>query len=281
MKKIILIILLIITSSLLTFSIIGLINKDKKTNIDDANSITKINIINNTLEYNSEINLYSLIKIENGQIKTNDYNINTTKLGENKITFTYINSNQQKKFYEFSINVIDSTAPLIFSQKKYYIEKNSDIDLTKKPMYGDNYDKLVNLKVEGDYDINTIGEYNLKFIASDSSNNISEKEFTLVVVEKIEESTYTPTPIYLNDIINNYKNENTMIGIDVSTWQGDIDYQKVLDAGIEFVIMRIGFGPNHDMKNVLDNKFEKNLENAKKVGLKVGVYFFRYAEKIS
>src|SRR5574344_1672566 len=141
MKKIILIILLIITSSLLTFSIIGLINKDKKTNIDDANSITKINIINNTLEYNSEINLYSLIKIENGQIKTN-----TKKLSKNKITITYINSNQKKKFYEFSINVIDSTAPLIFSQKKYYIEKNSDIDLTKKPMYGDNYDKLVNLK---------------------------------------------------------------------------------------------------------------------------------------
>ena len=43
-------------------------------------------------------------------------------------------------------------------------------------------------------------------------------------------------------------------------------------------MIRIGFGHNNKKENVLDNKFLQNIKNAKKAGLKVGIYFYSYAE---
>ena len=58
-------------------------------------------------------------------------------------------------------------------------------------------------------------------------------------------------------------------GIDVSEWQGDIDFRKVKEAGIEVVYIRAGQGFSYE-----DAKFERNYEEAKKNGLKVGVYHY-------
>ena len=71
-----------------------------------------------------------------------------------------------------------------------------------------------------------------------------------------------------------------MVGIDVSVWQGDINFKKVKEAGAEFVMIRIGFG--HDSKNniVMDSKFKNNIKNAKEEGLLVGIYFYSYAKTI-
>lgn len=68
------------------------------------------------------------------------------------------------------------------------------------------------------------------------------------------------------------------LGIDVSHYQGEIDWQKVKASGIAFVIIRLGFrgyGAEGVMK--ADSKFEQNLEGARAVGLDVGVYFFSQA----
>ena len=67
-------------------------------------------------------------------------------------------------------------------------------------------------------------------------------------------------------------------GIDVSTWQGDVDYGKVKKDGIEFVIMRAGFGREPDQ---VDNCFEKNYKNAKAAGLQVGAYWYSYAVSVN
>ena len=61
-------------------------------------------------------------------------------------------------------------------------------------------------------------------------------------------------------------------GIDVSEWQGDIDFEEVKDAGIEVVYIRAGQGFSYR-----DSKFERNYEEAKKYGLKVGVYHYMTA----
>lgn len=58
-------------------------------------------------------------------------------------------------------------------------------------------------------------------------------------------------------------------GIDVSEWQGDIDFRKVKEAGIEVVYIRAGQGFSYE-----DAKFERNYEEAKKNGLKIGVYHY-------
>ena len=67
-------------------------------------------------------------------------------------------------------------------------------------------------------------------------------------------------------------------GIDVSKYQGDINFKKVKDAGIEFVIIRIGYGQYESQK---DPKFERNYEGFKDVNIPVGVYLYSYAKSTS
>lgn len=64
-------------------------------------------------------------------------------------------------------------------------------------------------------------------------------------------------------------------GIDVSEWQGDIDFKKVKEAGIEIVYIRAGQGFSYK-----DAKFERNYEEAKRNGLKVGVYHYMTARSV-
>ena len=63
-------------------------------------------------------------------------------------------------------------------------------------------------------------------------------------------------------------------GIDISKWQGNVDFTKVKADGIEFAILRAGYGKLADQK---DPKFEQNYANAKAVGLPVGCYHYTYA----
>ena len=64
-------------------------------------------------------------------------------------------------------------------------------------------------------------------------------------------------------------------GIDVSSWQGVVDYRKVKASGINFVIIRAGFGREVSQK---DNCFEQNYKNAKAAGLDIGAYWYSYAD---
>lgn len=63
-------------------------------------------------------------------------------------------------------------------------------------------------------------------------------------------------------------------GIDVSQHNGTIDFEKVRKSGIEFVIIRAGYG---NSEKQIDKKFNTNYEKAKKAGLKVGAYWYSYA----
>ena len=75
-----------------------------------------------------------------------------------------------------------------------------------------------------------------------------------------------------------YTYEGAVAGIDVSEFQGDIDWQKVKKAGIKFVYIRIGGRYYGSGKLYYDSKFEQNYEGATKNGIKVGVYFFSQAK---
>ena len=66
-------------------------------------------------------------------------------------------------------------------------------------------------------------------------------------------------------------------GIDVSKWQGDIDWDKVKAAGVEFVMIRAGYRGSQTGALVEDPNFLANIRGAKRAGLKVGVYFFTQA----
>ena len=63
-------------------------------------------------------------------------------------------------------------------------------------------------------------------------------------------------------------------GIDISTWQTNVDFKKVKDAGYDFVIIRAGYGREASQK---DEQFEIHYKGAKAAGLKVGAYWYSYA----
>lgn len=69
----------------------------------------------------------------------------------------------------------------------------------------------------------------------------------------------------------------THLGIDVSKWQGEIDWEKVKDDGVEFVIIRCGYRGYTKGTLIEDPMFAQNIKGATDAGLKVGVYFFTQA----
>lgn len=86
--------------------------------------------------------------------------------------------------------------------------------------------------------------------------------------------------ISFSNAIEKYKKSNTKIGIDVSQWQGDIDWQKVKSAGAEFAIIRVGYQKGYDGENVIDPYFINNITKAKEAKLKVGIYYYSYAKTV-
>ena len=76
-----------------------------------------------------------------------------------------------------------------------------------------------------------------------------------------------------------------LYGIDVSQWQGDIDWSKVKAAGVDYAIIRATTKSTTNGENgtylKMDTKFTRNMKNAIAAGVKVGVYVYSYATSVS
>lgn len=218
-----------------------------------------------------------------------DSNVEITSKGEmleNNLVgnYTYIiDYKYKKRNYKYIVNyqVIDNVAPIFISAPKTLtIAYDDEATLCEKIVYADNYDSVPKCEINGDYDKTEIGTYNgLEYLISDEAGNENKKAFNLTVVNKITSSySYsTPNYLYMNDILNNYKNEHTSIGIDVSKWQGTVDFKAVKDAGVEFVIMRIGSQRDPSEEIDMDVRFKEYYQQVKDAGLKVGVYIYNTA----
>ena len=98
--------------------------------------------------------------------------------------------------------------------------------------------------------------------------------------EGVPVSGYTPEDFSSDENYVNYIGGQTTAeqGIDVSYYQGAIDWAAVREAGISFAILRVGYrGWGEDGAIHTDACFAQNLEGAKAAGLDVGVYFFSQA----
>ena len=174
--------------------------------------------------------------------------------------------------------VIDKTSPLILGNN-VTTTLGKKVDLVNKFLCGDDLDDTPKCYIQGDYDINKIGTYKLTYVAVDNAGNASTKNFNLKVIAKTNNnpSSNEKPRINISEYIKKYKTNFTSIGIDVSSWQYDIDWNKVKNDGVEFAMIRIGFGHTNKGEIIIDNTFENNLKNAKKAGIKVGIYFYSYA----
>lgn len=100
------------------------------------------------------------------------------------------------------------------------------------------------------------------------------------ILDNIARNEYNPE-FFVKDEATGYMTytgaEETMAGIDVSVYQGEIDWKAVKDAGFEFVMIRCGNRGYVTGLMVEDANFKRNVEGALKAGLKVGVYYFSQA----
>lgn len=266
MKKIIIPLIIVITLSLITVITLKIIYKKNKL---------EITLTQQEIEVYTDITLKEIIKEDINLI--NDYKIETETTGEKELEVKYKNKIFTYK-ENIKVNIIDTEEPIILA-KSITIEQGNDIDLVNSILCADNYDSKPNCYVEGNYNINEIGTYNLKYIGVDSSNNKTEKSFNLNVIEKPKEIKKEPKEesfVAFSDIVNLHKKENTKIGIDVSKWQGNIDFETVKNAGCEFVMIKAG-GSYIDGEIYEDPKFKQNIENALENNQKVGIYFYSNA----
>ena len=85
----------------------------------------------------------------------------------------------------------------------------------------------------------------------------------------------TGSPFYTYE--DSGKNIIASPGIDVSTFQGEIDWQAVKESGAEFAIIRAAYRGYETGRLVPDDTFEKNIQGAADAGLQVGVYLYSQA----
>ena len=181
-KKIVLTIIIVI---ILISAVIGIIllNKNKSNKkVEPKETI----ILNDNLKFeiNSEVNLLSLISDDNKvKIISEDELIDTSTLGEKDIYIKYVveGKEQEKKI---TINIVDTQTPQIEYNKELSTEVGTKLDLLKDVTVTDNSKEEIKATIEGEYDFNKEGTYNLKYVAIDSSNNKIEESFVLKVVKK-------------------------------------------------------------------------------------------------
>lgn len=105
-----------------------------------------------------------------------------------------------------------------------------------------------------------------------SGNNYQEVKLVnskQEITQEIEKSKNNP----LDEVKHTTGDDNSYIlGVDISKWDGDIDWRALKKANIQFVIIRAGYSTNY-----VDPYFKSNMENAIKHNMIIGVYWFSYA----
>lgn len=239
---------------------------------------------NDILSKNTDLLVYesyeidNLITLKEGiTLENNDVFI-PKKIGENKYTIKYKKDNKIKE-KELIFNVVDNTPPKVFGGTNKTVLLNYDKDLCDLIVYGDNYDKKPKCEITGEYDLQKEGTYKLLYKLTDQSNNLKEVNVTLNIVKEYKKNN-TPTEkkvTNFSEVYKEHKKENTEIGIDVSKWQGNIDFEKVASANASFVMIRIGVQTKQNGELSLDKYYLENIKKAKEAGLKVGVYLYSIA----
>lgn len=232
-----------------------------------------------TTEFRNEVYIEEFISYIDGKLIDN-YKVDTNEVGYKDLNVTFKNKYGFIVSKTITIEIKDVIAPVIVVNDPYTVVKGADINLEESIFCADDYDDLISCSINGEYDLNKVGRYNLEMVASDKSNNTTKKEFVLNVIEKKTSSGSQNAAVRytsFKSIYNKYKNDDTEVGLDISKWQGNVDYAKLKSQGVDFVMLKIGGQTKIDGEFNLDPKFYDNIEGAIANDIKVGVYFYSYA----
>lgn len=156
-----------------------------------------------SIEINDKVLLNTFVKeIKNGKLINGNEEIDTSKLGKKKIVFLVKNKNKEEEEFDLTIDVVDTTKPEISAKEEVSTSVGNKIDLLKDVKVTDNSGEEIKAKVIGEYDINKVGEYKLKYEATDSSDNKSELEFVLKVIDDPNNRVFTTSKGFSGKTIN-------------------------------------------------------------------------------
>lgn len=126
----------------------------------------------------------------------------------------------------------------------------------------------------------TNGESFIPVSAEDVKNAVADANVQLSKFESNEYGahwgTYNNSKAFF-DYQNNLFVQQAKGVIDVSGWQGDIDWAKAKADGVEGVIIRLGYGEG----NNADKKAQRNISECKRLGIPFGIYWYSYADTSS
>ena len=224
-----------------------------------------------TVEVYEELKLSDFITDSNVELAEPDTVVNTSELGENKATVKYLSGGNTFET-ELSYKVVDTTPPLVLNSgwSANHIV-NTAFDLNDYVGFADNCDRCPTLTYSGNIDPNTIGSYPISATVTDSSGNSQSWDLTVNVCASLPQNIDNEPRVNFSDFTQKYAGEGLRYGIDVSTWQGDVDFNAVKNAGCSFVIIRMGY---YYGTTKTDEYYRSNFKKAKEAGLDVGVYFY-------
>lgn len=196
-KKIITIISVVLVLIIIIIGIILFVVN--KINSSKINVILKDDL---EVEINSKVKLLSFIdKIENGEVVSEDVEVDTSSLGTKSLEIELKNKDK-KETYKFDINVVDTTAPVIEAEDNITINIDDEVDLVKYATVSDNSKEDIKVEIEGDYDLDKAGKYNLKYVAKDSSGNEVSYDFILNIVEDPNNRSFVTSKGFVAKVVD-------------------------------------------------------------------------------
>ena len=130
-----------------------------------------------------------------------DSKIDTSKLGNQDLVIKVKNGSNTKE-YKFTINVVDTTKPEIDARSEITTTIGNEIDLLEGVIVNDNSKENIKVEINGNYDFNKEGEYELEYYAKDSSGNETIQNFKLIVVRDTNNMTFTTSKGFKGEVID-------------------------------------------------------------------------------
>lgn len=223
--------------------------------------------------YDDTLEVYQKIKVgdwlEDASVtpENADEYVPTDVIGTSELTVKFGKEEKKIKY-----TVADTTPPVfIYCPSVISVHTGSGFDPNIYTGFGDNYDKAPVISYEGNVDTKTAGDYDIILTLKDATGNTTTKTATVSVVDTLPQVQSNAGRMSFDDFKAKYSSDTADVGIDVSYWQGDIDFERVKAAGCGFVFIRAA---HHSDSIYPDENFQKNLDNATAAGLDVGVYIY-------
>ena len=226
--------------------------KSKENNkcLSLSENYTKVKKCNNELEEQKlEIISQNISNLENKKYKIKTYLKNKElSLSNDKLILADSNSNKENIWYLNNINYLEYE--IINSTNKSKII-NNDLSISEEQ-----------------------NSWNI-ILNSDNTYKISKNNLCITDELNQEECNNNDNQKF---IFEEYNDKLFYKGIDISSYQGNIDWEKLKSSEVEFVIIRAGYGDNWTSQD--DKKLIDNVSNCEKYDIPYGIYLYSYATKI-